>query len=770
MKTEPYVKPLKQPYEEVYVSYKDGDAFIYKPRQYEPNKLTRLCLPANYANNQLRAWNQEDSKSYGSPWRGIDTYVNSLGKVGCTLINSGSEVSFWSLGYIIGGLSSFDPCGYTTADTFNWSLDKTAKKFSFEFYLDNDREESNSGLTDGQSDANEICIYDDDETFWTSYVEGAGSVGTPVLEEETVEVKKGGSSLKITVPSGAFARAGAFHQYDIPQNFSTKEFIAAWLYGANTGGIIRIAMRDGTNYCHYDLTDNWVGWRRCVIPRNQFILDVGVFDWATVDRIFIVFNTPGTYYLDRTVVDVGQWVRCEVYVPDILGKNYIVLWSWDGSIWQPVARRGTETYTYGHLLYFLDGTTQEDITGRSYGTGCGIAFFQPGERGETKNIIHGEDDPNAGNITYSPYYGCKRRLGFAIKMPPDDGQDSSTAGISQCKLKIEIRYNDDGKTSYEFEKSTNQYYGLDNINDSWLALFSPTVNLLQYLILNQRPLGLEVTADHNEGISQIAFTLKKGTRIWMGELIHGDHSRDTDGDGVPDILEEDYDPSIMLDLDFNNEDETENIAHDRSPNHNNGTIYGATWIDGKVGRALDYNGIDNYVDFGDILDFASGDEFTLEYWAKSSVNNRIVIDKGRMASPYIGWSSSWGGIASGKVDFSVRDGAGNTVNAISTTTVTTGGWFHIVGVRGKGRVKLYVNGALEADEADITGDLSNTLNLIFGANSKRNVGTWFDGIIDEVRVYNRVLSVDEIKERYNLGKLKRISVPRLVKRMGYAGW
>jgi len=118
----------------------------------------------------------------------------------------------------------------------------------------------------------------------------------------------------------------------------------------------------------------------------------------------------------------------------------------------------------------------------------------------------------------------------------------------------------------------------------------------------------------------------------------------------------------------------------------------------------------------------------------------------------------------------VRDGAGNTVNAISTTTVTTGGWFHIVGVRGKGRVKLYVNGALEADEADITGDLSNTLNLIFGANSKRNVGTWFDGIIDEVRVYNRVLSVDEIKERYNLGKLKRISVPRLVKRMGYSGW
>jgi len=48
--------------------------------------------------------------------------------------------------------------------------------------------------------------------------------------------------------------------------------------------------------------------------------------------------------------------------------------------------------------------------------------------------------------------------------------------------------------------------------------------------------------------------------------------------------------------------------------------------------------------------------------------------------------------------------------------------------------------------------------------------TFFKGIIDEVRIYNRALSADEVKERYNFGKLKRVSVPRLVKKMGYAGW
>jgi len=763
MKTQPYAKPLKQLFEEVYVSYKDGDVFIYKPRQYQPDKLTRLCLPADYANNILLTWNQKWSKDTGNPWKyrgGIGEWAKIIGKVGMTLINSGESVVL-HLGQSYPSISS----QILPQESCNWSLDKINKKFSFELYLNNNLEETSP-----------IVIADDGQsTLWTPYAFGAGTIGVPTLSDDTVEKVKGTDSLKMVVGAGSYSGFGIYQDLSPTQNWGDMDFICFYWYGQNTGKTLRCLIYAPLpdNAYYFDITENWIGWRRLVLPLRKFSVLQGTPSWSSVERVcleLIGHNTQATWWLDRIVVDVGQWVRCEVCIPDILGANYIVLSSWDGSTWQPVARRGKEAYTYGHLLYFLDGTTQEDITGRSYGTGCGIAFFQSGQRGETKGIIHGEDDPNAGNITYSSYSGCRQRLGFAIKMPPDDGQDSSTTGISQCRLKIEIRYDNDGKTTYEFEKSTNQYYGLDNINDSWLALFNPTANLLEYLILNRRPLGLEVIADHNEDIHEIKFKLKKGTRIWLGELTHGDHSRDTDGDGVPDIFEEDYDPNIVLDIDFNNEDETQNIAHDRSPNHNNGTIYGAKWADGKVGRALNFDGVDDYVDLGDILDFASGDEFTLEYWAKSSVNNRIVIDKGRHASPYTGWGSSWGGISANKVDFTVRDNVPNTVIATSTTTVTTGEWFHIVGVRGGGRVKLYVNGVEEADEPDITGDLSNVRNLIFGANSLLNVGTWFDGIIDEVRIYSRALSADEVKERYNLGKLRRVSIPRLVKKMGYAGW
>jgi len=97
---------------------------------------------------------------------------------------------------------------------------------------------------------------------------------------------------------------------------------------------------------------------------------------------------------------------------------------------------------------------------------------------------------------------------------------------------------DFGRTTYEFENSTNQYYGLQNMNDSWIAFFDPDGNEVEFLILSQRPLGLKVRADENEEIDQVELTLKKGTVVYAGQLYHSNLSADLDGDGVPDVFEE----------------------------------------------------------------------------------------------------------------------------------------------------------------------------------------------------------------------------------------
>jgi len=83
--------------------------------------------------------------------------------------------------------------------------------------------------------------------------------------------------------------------------------------------------------------------------------------------------------------------------------------------------------------------------------------------------------------------------------------------------------------------------------------------------------------------------------------------------------------------------------------------------------------------------------------------------------------------------------------------------------------RIYANGNLIASRTVSGKKLDNWLSpLRIGRYYVES--TFFKGIIDEVRIYNRALSADEIKECYNLGKLKRVSVPRLVKKMGYAGW
>ena len=538
-------RPFRAPFEPIFLASNDGDTFIFKPKN-----AKRMVLPADYTENKLLCWNQRGYRWLawwryrGNQWASLEDHS---GLVGWTLINSGESVK------LIAGeeysLSYTDLSGQWIRDYCNWQHDKTNHKFSFEFYLDNDLEETDPTV-----------IYDDDETFWSAYQAGSGSYAI-TLAEETTEVQKGTSSLKMTVGAGSYADVGCEHEYTTLQDWSDKEFICLYLYGNNTGLTINIDIIDGTadaDWGSWQITDNFTGWKRFVLPLRS--PDVtggasGTLDLSQVKTLRIWFTPTSefTMYLDRTVVDVGQWVKVEVFVPDNiayteLGSLKVYIYSWDGNEWrhfyQPHPFTQNIMDAANIRLFFLNGTTQNEILG---GDERGLAFYSIGERAESKTPMP-QSDGLAGSITFSSYYGCKKRIGFAIKMPPDDGQDSSTYGISQCKLKLEVYYDKVdvdyypyelwGVATYEFENSSNQYYGLQNMNDSWIAFFDPDGNEVEFLILSQRPLGLKVRADENEEIDRVELTLKKGTVVYAGQLYHSNLSADLDGDGVPDVFEE----------------------------------------------------------------------------------------------------------------------------------------------------------------------------------------------------------------------------------------
>jgi len=73
------------------------------------------------------------------------------------------------------------------------------------------------------------------------------------------------------------------------------------------------------------------------------------------------------------------------------------------------------------------------------------------------------------------------------------------------------------------------------------------------------------------------------------------------------------------------------VARDASGNGNDGTIYGATWVNGKYGKALSFDGVEDYVDCGNdvSLNFERTDPFSIEAWVKTlDTDGQIVVRMG----------------------------------------------------------------------------------------------------------------------------------------------
>ena len=190
------------------------------------------------------------------------------------------------------------------------------------------------------------------------------------------------------------------------------------------------------------------------------------------------------------------------------------------------------------------------------------------------------------------------------------------------------------------------------------------------------------------------------------------------------------------------------IAYD-SMDNNHGTIYGATWTTGQINGALSFDGMDDYVDMADTVKSYLETDYTILAWIKTntvSSNNAIAAYRHTVdVYPLIFQLSQ----NNADIYFTVRDNSLNTAQAVYPDVFTTNTWYHVAGVRKSDIVNIYVNiiGGIE-DTATLGAINSNNLKigaLQFGGNPPSN---YFDGTIDEVRIYNRALSTEEIRNMY----------------------
>ena len=188
------------------------------------------------------------------------------------------------------------------------------------------------------------------------------------------------------------------------------------------------------------------------------------------------------------------------------------------------------------------------------------------------------------------------------------------------------------------------------------------------------------------------------------------------------------------------------LVQDLSGNGNNGTINGATWVAGKFGDALSFNGsLADYVKVNNSLSLQVTGDLTLSCWVYF---NTLATKQTLIFKSWSGeYELSMDG-ANGKIEF---DHAGMSVFS-SSSSVHSGVWQNIVAVRSISAmtVTFYINGIqVGAPQAFITFPKASFNIIYIGQEKGYNP---LNGTIDNVRIYNRTLNAREISTLYAIGQ------------------
>ena len=190
-------------------------------------------------------------------------------------------------------------------------------------------------------------------------------------------------------------------------------------------------------------------------------------------------------------------------------------------------------------------------------------------------------------------------------------------------------------------------------------------------------------------------------------------------------------------------------ATDSTVYNNDGTLLdGATHTTGVVGSgAVDLSGDFDRIEAADApqTDFGSGD-FTVSFWLNSTQSGSIA----RLVGDADGVSDGWVFYTSGAGEINLDVYSNGQTVTLTANGVFDGDWHHITAVRNGSDFLLYIDGVLiDSTTNALVTSVDNNVNLSIGASTPTTND--YDGLIDDVRLYDRALYDDDVVTLHDLG-------------------
>jgi hypothetical protein len=145
--------------------------------------------------------------------------------------------------------------------------------------------------------------------------------------------------------------------------------------------------------------------------------------------------------------------------------------------------------------------------------------------------------------------------------------------------------------------------------------------------------------------------------------------------------------------------------------------------------------------------YQSSSHTACTWFRAATTSSAFILDK------YFHTENAWGVYIHGVAGLRIWDDIAGADSYIYSTPVPVNEWVHMcAGINASQNNFLYVNGALRGDSIAAADTWSSVSPSDFYIGRRGNDTLYFTGDIDDVRIYNRELSVEEVQQLYNLGR------------------